>query len=1117
MGDLEKLLDFNQPLDVPLLDQVCFMNLNVHCAFFGLPLEACQASWRRNSHLPCVVQVVMAMYTCKDDNQRKQINAFMTAFQEHPQAWTRVDTILENTKCDQSKFFALATLEATVKQRWKVLPADQREGIKSYIVNVIVRYSSDDAALQRTKLYLGKLNLILVHVLKHEWPQNWKDFIPQIVESGKTNETLCGNNMQILKLLSEEVFEFSLKQLTSTKIDSLKEGLTGEFQLIYQLCEFVMQNAKNTLTLQTTLQCFLRFLFWIPLYYVFETQLIDMLLHKFFPHMNFRCDALQCLTEIAAIETKNADPKYHGRIQKMYHDFVTNLTNIVHPEAIKQFYEEVDGGEEFVQRLTLFLTTIFKTHLPILETQELAPGLLHGMQYLVHISRIDDDEIFKICTEYWHDMADDLYHKEHVMNQSRPASGSPFAAPSVPSVRLQTYSPILLQVRRILIERMPKPEEVLVVEDENGCVVKEHLKDVEVVALHKMVRETLVFLTHLDHVQTEEIMIEKLGQQVRPQQGGPGWSRVGLSTLCWAIGSISGAMREDDEKKFLVHVIKDLLGLCEIVRGKDNKAVIASNIMYVVGQYPRFLRAHWKFLKTVVNKLFEFMHEMHPGVQDMACETFLKICQRCKHQFVKHQPQEQAPFIDQLLVGPHQTVADIGATIQDLEAHQQNMFYEAVGCIVAAETDPERRNKIVVELFKLPNGRWQAKIERAIMEPAFLLEQDTMREIAKILQINVRVSSSLGTPYITQLGSIYERMLQVYKMYSEQISSAVAGNALSAKTSGVRLMRAVKRETLRLIETTVDKTEDMQPIVLQVVPPLVDYVLTDYQNNHPQTRDPEVLSVFAAIIRKAGDPITDQVPKILGAVFECTLAMITTNMEDFPEHRINFYTLLKEINQKCFRAFFLIPGEVFKVVIDSIIWAIKHRERNIADTGLTILLEMLRNLDGMTDIAQQFYAQFLLSLLHETFSVLTDKEHEPGFKLQCEILQHLVLRVEQGLPAAPLFDAAAHPGVTDNRQFVRAHLLKMLSEGFSDRMTATQLQEFVAALFDTTKDKAAFQTLMRDFLVMLREFNCDQWTQASLALQLEAQEKEARKKAEEAQKWQSVPGLMPVMQREEVS
>ena len=55
---------------------------------------------------------------------------------------------------------------------------------------------------------------------------------------------------------------------------------------------------------------------------------------------------------------------------------------------------------------------------------------------------------------------------------------------------------------------------------------------------------------------------------------------------------------------------------------------------YVVGQYPRFLRNHWKFLKTVVNKLFEFMHETHPGVQDMACETFLKITHKCKRKFV---------------------------------------------------------------------------------------------------------------------------------------------------------------------------------------------------------------------------------------------------------------------------------------------------------------------------------------------------------------------------------------------------------------------------------------------------------------------------------------------------
>jgi len=68
---------------------------------------------------------------------------------------------------------------------------------------------------------------------------------------------------------------------------------------------------------------------------------------------------------------------------------------------------------------------------------------------------------------------------------------------------------------------------------------------------------------------------------------------------------------------------QELLGLCEQKRGKDNKAIIASNIMYVVGQYPRFLRAHWRFLKTVVNKLFEFMHGLYLQLEALSRKFFV--------------------------------------------------------------------------------------------------------------------------------------------------------------------------------------------------------------------------------------------------------------------------------------------------------------------------------------------------------------------------------------------------------------------------------------------------------------------------------------------------------------
>lgn len=46
---------------------------------------------------------------------------------------------------------------------------------------------------------------------------------------------------------------------------------------------------------------------------------------------------------------------------------------------------------------------------------------------------------------------------------------------------------------------MARPEEVLVVENEHGEVVREFMKDTDSLNLYKTMKETLVYLTHLDH------------------------------------------------------------------------------------------------------------------------------------------------------------------------------------------------------------------------------------------------------------------------------------------------------------------------------------------------------------------------------------------------------------------------------------------------------------------------------------------------------------------------------------------------------------------------------------------------------------------------------------------
>jgi exportin-1 len=73
-------------------------------------------------------------------------------------------------------------------------------------------------------------------------------------------------------------------------------------------------------------------------------------------------------------------------------------------------------------------------------------------------------------------------------------------------------------------------------------------------------------------------------------------------------------MPQEKENEFVVMTIKQLLNLCEATSGKSGKAQVATDIMYVVGQFPSFLCAHWAFLRTVIKKLNEFMHESHPGV-----------------------------------------------------------------------------------------------------------------------------------------------------------------------------------------------------------------------------------------------------------------------------------------------------------------------------------------------------------------------------------------------------------------------------------------------------------------------------------------------------------------------
>lgn len=439
-----------------------------------------------------------------------------------------------------------------IKTRWGALPDAQREGIKTYISNLIIKLSTDESSFRRERTFLNKLNLVLVDILKQDWPHKWPSFIPDIVGASKTNESLCENSMVILRLLSEEVFDFSKNDLTSAKIKELKSSFNEQFAQVHQLCLMVLNASTKPDLVRATLSTLNAFLSWVPLGYIFESNMVETLL-QLFPQPFFRNLALQCLAEVAALRVGE---EHDNAFLNLYGIFMNQLGPLLPPGTdIPKAYESgSDEDQAFVQNLAIFFTSFFRAHITILESggEQAQSALVAGLEHVVNISYVDDDEVLKICLDYWNFFVPDIYSSVAAEpNFAFGAAALSTGGTATPG-RRQLYSGILSRLRSLMIARMAKPEEVIVVEDENGNVVRETMKDTDVLARYKTMHETLVYLSHLDHEDTESQMLEKLRMQLSGRESSWG----ALNRLCWAIGSISGSMVEEQENRFLVTVIR---------------------------------------------------------------------------------------------------------------------------------------------------------------------------------------------------------------------------------------------------------------------------------------------------------------------------------------------------------------------------------------------------------------------------------------------------------------------------------------------------------------------------------------------------------------------------------
>lgn len=538
-------------------------------------------------------------------------------------------------------------------------------------------------------------------------------------------------------------------------------------------------------------------------------------------------------------------------IMNIYKSYINQMISITHKTNFIVEYNKLDiskkgNFEEFSLQFVLSLINFFKNNFSFIENFDFEKGetnsneftlnylneISTGLSFISQIHQIDNDEIMKSTSDFWNwftlkvlfvkekdlDPENFMYHAvsfESIYNYIAFAVNRFYVS--------NVYLKVLEQVRITIITKMTKPTEVRFYVDENGELSMDQFTNTIYQAIHETNRDTLIYLTHLDPILTETILLEMLQSQTIEEN----WNPQLLNSICWSIGCIAGSMEENNEKRFIVMVIKHLLNLCEMKKGKVNKATVAGDIMYVVGQYPRFLNTHWKFLKTVIKKLFEFMHESFQGVQDFACETFLKISLKCGEQIAMKQKEDPEPYINVLVT----TIAD---DTVDLQSHQKLMFYEAIGNIIYAEPNYEQKCRLVQQMMQFTYNDWATIFNAANNNTEVLLNQPTIKALDLIVKLNERAAYSVKTAYFAFGSYIYDNILSVYSFYCGLLNDFYNQANLSlASIAG--LLKSIKKTILKFLTTLISSNESPEMVHNTILPPL-SVLIDQYKSSHPDNR-----------------------------------------------------------------------------------------------------------------------------------------------------------------------------------------------------------------------------------------------------------------------------------------
>lgn len=977
-------------------------------------------------------QLVSAALNPSSEGKDKA-EAALLKFKEHPDALVRIDAIMSGSKLQESRFIAMQILEENVKARWTLLTEAARASVRQYVFSAVTGGSS-----AATDIVLHKLNAVLVEIVKKDWPQRWPTFINDLIAvSQNTSMAVASNALLILREVNEQVFLME-HEMTAARRRFMQETLCKEYFAIFRFISTILEYSESheldESLLKNCLSAFCSFCKSMPLKFVFSTRMVECIIgHLNSPHS---VAALECLTEIASLPRGAVqDPSAVEKILLIYTEltgfFKLYLGKFDSRSQLHSAYRRLPEEEKvFLKRYAVAFSVLFSRWFAELGTGRVEQGLHH----FAELSRIDDRSFFLLVFPTWSRLISDFYNEYPLrLRISRPLARDAF-------------EPVLKSMFSVFISHMPRPGRVFIRVNDLGEVIRDRRIETSEIEFSKKMQQNLFSLSFMigDYMKghLEEALSRYIGSGESTAHA-PDRSITrseAFSKHCWAVGALAGAFDELEERTFFVKIIQTLLTVCELRFLKEEKAVIASNIMFIIGQYHRFLKHNTEFLAVVLRKLFEFMQETFEGIREMACDNFFRICESCPtHLYL----QDVKPTIFDSVV------AELGTVKHSLDFSLQRTVLE--GLLLVVQNGPRRSTESVARIYATLTN------ERLLSDPSCVLRttQEELKELVHLIEsyaIGLRTSPSITLQLIS--------LESFFSLFSEL---AAQGAQINPKAKEIlrRSLANLFIAALKAYGTAELGTEPGREVFVEKVHALIT---GSFQAGAqvPLGGGGAFLDIATAVIECSSSEATTAI-----RIRDTMTVMMVPSMgyvqkaDENPEEAASFLRLLTAMVTRAFSS--SVPLLLALPARDTFMNSVFLSLTSVWEVSSLCLRLILILVQKCRDSGVgAFFELYYFTILENLLGLVFDRDMRKTYEQQVELLHELMGCARAGMGCG---------SVKVTSEMVRLFIQRIFSKNFSN-VTQKSLDLFITGLLEI-KDLGALKDHLDDFNIKINEYGDD--------------------------------------------